>query len=183
MAKGKTVTGPTRIPPITDLLAAYNNALSLFNGGPAAGNYNALAQYMHTGVVVKKVARRETITGLGDVVSYLNNQMLYANPVFTPSSAPAPGAAISSLGQVASDSRPRKVQVAAARNDRKPIKTWSRRSMIVPDMVGLTIAVHNGRQHIPVLVSENMVGHKLGEFAPTRTFKSHSGDKKVEAAG
>ena len=66
--------------------------------------------------------------------------------------------------------------------DRKPIKTWSRRSMIVPDMVGLTIAVHNGRQHIPVLVSENMVGHKLGEFAPTRTFKSHSGDKKVEAA-
>jgi hypothetical protein len=95
MAKGKTVTGPTRIPPITDLLAAYNNALSLFNGGPAAGNYNALAQYMHTGVVVKKVARRETITGLGDVVSYLNNQMLYANPVFTPSSAPAPGAAVS----------------------------------------------------------------------------------------
>ena len=77
----------------------------------------------------------------------------------------------------------KKVQTAAARNDRKPIKTWSRRSMIVPDMVGLTIAVHNGRQHIPVLVSENMVGHKLGEFAPTRTFRSHSGDKKVEAAG
>ena len=75
----------------------------------------------------------------------------------------------------------KKVQVAAARNDRKPIKTWSRRSMIVPEMVGLTIAVHNGRQHIPVLVTENMVGHKLGEFAPTRTFKSHSGDKKVEA--
>ena len=60
-----------------------------------------------------------------------------------------------------------------------PIKTWSRRSMVIPEMVGLTIAVHNGRQHIPVLVSENMVGHKLGEFAPTRAFKSHSGDKKV----
>ncbi len=76
----------------------------------------------------------------------------------------------------------KKVQIAHAKNDRKPIKTWSRRSMVVPDMVGLTIAVHNGRQHIPVLVSENMVGHKLGEFAPTRTFKAHSGDKKVEAA-
>jgi small subunit ribosomal protein S19 len=76
----------------------------------------------------------------------------------------------------------KKVQQAAARNDRKPIKTWSRRSMVVPEMVGLTIAVHNGRQHIPVLVTENMVGHKLGEFAPTRTFKAHSGDRKVEAA-
>jgi small subunit ribosomal protein S19 len=76
----------------------------------------------------------------------------------------------------------KKVQVAQARNDRKPIKTWSRRSMVLPEMVGLTIAVHNGRQHIPVLVSENMVGHKLGEFAPTRTFKAHSGDRKVEAA-
>jgi small subunit ribosomal protein S19 len=75
-----------------------------------------------------------------------------------------------------------KVQAAAARNDRKPIKTWSRRSMVVPEMVGLTIAVHNGRQHIPVLITENMVGHKLGEFAPTRTFKQHSGDRKVEAA-
>ncbi len=63
-----------------------------------------------------------------------------------------------------------------------PIKTWSRRSMVIPDMVGLTIAVHNGRLHVPVLVSENMVGHKLGEFAPTRTFKAHSGDKKVSAA-
>ena len=70
----------------------------------------------------------------------------------------------------------------AAKNDRKPIKTWSRRSMVTPDMVGLTIAVHNGRQHIPVLITENMVGHKLGEFAPTRTFKAHSGDRKVEAA-
>ena len=76
----------------------------------------------------------------------------------------------------------KKVQVASAKNDRKPIKTWSRRSMVVPEMVGLTIAVHNGRQHIPVLITENMVGHKLGEFAPTRTFKAHSGDRKVEAA-
>jgi len=75
-----------------------------------------------------------------------------------------------------------KIQKAKNAKSKSPIKTWSRRSMIVPDMVGLTIAVHNGRQHIPVLVSENMVGHKLGEFAPTRTFKSHSGDKKVEAA-
>jgi small subunit ribosomal protein S19 len=73
----------------------------------------------------------------------------------------------------------KKVAVAVAKNDRKPIKTWSRRSMVLPEMVGLTIAVHNGKQHIPVLVTENMVGHKLGEFSPTRTFKSHSGDKKV----
>jgi small subunit ribosomal protein S19 len=72
-----------------------------------------------------------------------------------------------------------KVAKAVATSDRRPIKTWSRRSMIVPDMVGLTIAVHNGKQHMPVLVSENMVGHKLGEFALTRTFKGHSG-KKVE---
>jgi small subunit ribosomal protein S19 len=76
----------------------------------------------------------------------------------------------------------KKVEAAAAKNDRKPIKTWSRRSMVLPDMVGLTIAVHNGRQHIPVLITENMVGHKLGEFSPTRTFKAHSGDKKVEAS-
>jgi len=74
-----------------------------------------------------------------------------------------------------------KVAKASATSDRRPIKTWSRRSMIVPDMVGLTLAVHNGRQHIPVLVSENMVGHKLGEFAPTRSFKGHSGDRKVAA--
>jgi len=72
----------------------------------------------------------------------------------------------------------KKIQVAAASNSRRPIKTWSRRSMIVPDMIGLTIAVHNGRDHIPVLISENMVGHKLGEFAVTRTFKGHSGDRK-----
>src|SRR5262249_32550991 len=76
----------------------------------------------------------------------------------------------------------KKVQAASARNDRKPIKTWSRRSVVLPEMVGLTIAVHNGRQHIPVLMTENMVGHKLGEFAPTRTFKTHSGDRKVETA-
>ena len=74
----------------------------------------------------------------------------------------------------------KKVQAAAARNERRPIKTWSRRSMILPDMVGLTIAVHNGRAHVPVLISENMVGHKLGEFAATRTFKGHSGDKKTK---
>ena len=73
-----------------------------------------------------------------------------------------------------------KVQKAVASNDRRPIKTWSRRSMVLPDMVGLTIAVHNGRQHIPVLISENMVGHKLGEFAVTRTFKGHSGDRKTK---
>ena len=73
----------------------------------------------------------------------------------------------------------KKVEQAAANNDRKPIKTWSRRSLVIPDMVGLTIAVHNGRQHVPVLISENMVGHKLGEFAITRTFKGHSGDRKA----
>jgi len=73
----------------------------------------------------------------------------------------------------------KKVTAAAAKNDRRPIKTWSRRSMVLPDMVGLTIAVHNGRQHVPILISENMVGHKLGEFAVTRTFKGHSGDRKT----
>jgi small subunit ribosomal protein S19 len=73
-----------------------------------------------------------------------------------------------------------KVQTAQEANSKKPIKTWSRRSMIVPDMIGLTIAVHNGRQHVPVLVSENMVGHKLGEFAPTRTYKGHMADKKAK---
>jgi small subunit ribosomal protein S19 len=73
----------------------------------------------------------------------------------------------------------KKVEVAAKRNDRRPIKTWSRRSMVIPEMVGLTIAVHNGRQHVPVLVSENMVGHKLGEFAPTRTFRGHAGNRKA----
>ena len=74
----------------------------------------------------------------------------------------------------------KKVEVAVEKNDRKPIKTWSRRSMIFPDMVGLTIAVHNGRQHVPVLVSEDMVGHKLGEFAATRTYRGHVADKKAK---
>ena len=72
----------------------------------------------------------------------------------------------------------KKVEIAAQTRDRRPIKTWSRRSMIIPEMVGLTIAVHNGRQHVPVLISENMVGHKLGEFVLTRTFRVHSGDRK-----
>ena len=76
----------------------------------------------------------------------------------------------------------KKVAAASQKNDRRPIKTWSRRSTVTPDFVGLTIAVHNGKAHIPVYVSENMVGHKLGEFAPTRTFKAHSGDKKVAAS-
>jgi len=71
----------------------------------------------------------------------------------------------------------KKVATAAEKNDKRPIKTWSRRSMVSPEMVGLTIAVHNGRQHVPVLISENMVGHKLGEFAVTRTFKGHVADK------
>lgn len=74
----------------------------------------------------------------------------------------------------------KKVEVARANNDRKPIKTWSRRSMVSPDMVGLTIAVHNGRQHIPVLISENMVGHKLGEFVLTRLYRGHTADKKTK---
>ena len=73
-----------------------------------------------------------------------------------------------------------KVTVARDTNDRRPIKTWSRRSMIIPDMVGLTIAVHNGRQHIPVMDTENMVGHKLGEFAPTRTFRGHFANRKTK---
>ena len=74
----------------------------------------------------------------------------------------------------------RKVEAARAVNSRRPIRTWSRRSMVVPDMIGLTIAIHNGRQHVPVLVTENMVGHKLGEFAPTRTFRSHAADRKTK---
>lgn len=74
----------------------------------------------------------------------------------------------------------KKVTEAVNSRVKKPLKTWSRRSMILPDMVGLTIAVHNGKQHIPVLVTENMVGHKLGEFAPTRTFKGHSGDRAAK---
>lgn len=75
-----------------------------------------------------------------------------------------------------------KVEKAVAKSDKRPIKTWSRRSMILPEMVGLTIAVHNGRLHVPVYVTENMVGYKLGEFAATRTFRGHSSDKKVKGA-
>ena len=70
------------------------------------------------------------------------------------------------------------MQKAQEEKSRRPVKTWSRRSMIMPEFVGLTIAVHNGKVHVPILVSENMVGHKLGEFAPTRTFRGHIADKK-----
>lgn len=72
----------------------------------------------------------------------------------------------------------KKVEEAVQSNSKRPIKTWSRRSMVIPDMVGLTIAVHNGRQHVPVLINENMVGHKLGEFAATRTYRGHVADKR-----
>ncbi len=74
----------------------------------------------------------------------------------------------------------KRVDEARASNSKRPIKTWSRRSMVLPDMVGLTIAVHNGRQHVPVKKKKNMVGHKLGEFAMTRTFRGHSGDRKTK---
>ena len=74
----------------------------------------------------------------------------------------------------------KKVEAAAAAGERRPIKTWSRRSMVVPEMVGLTIAIYNGRQHVPVLINEDMVGHKLGEFAPTRTYRGHAADKKAK---
>ena len=74
----------------------------------------------------------------------------------------------------------KKVEKAKEPNDKRPIKTWSRRSMVMPDMVGLTISVHNGRQHIPIFISEDMVGHKLGEFAPTRTFRGHAGDRRAQ---
>ncbi|MFA5081743.1 MAG: 30S ribosomal protein S19 [Hydrogenophilaceae bacterium] len=74
----------------------------------------------------------------------------------------------------------KKVVAAQAGSDKRPIKTWSRRSTVLPDFVGLTIAVHNGKQHIPVYVTENMVGHKLGEFSLTRTFKGHAADKKAK---
>ena len=72
----------------------------------------------------------------------------------------------------------KKVEAARTSNDKRPIKTWSRRSMIIPDMVGLTIAVYNGRVHMPVFITENMVGHKLGEFSVTRTFRGHAADRK-----
>jgi len=74
----------------------------------------------------------------------------------------------------------KKVEDAADSGNKRPIKTWSRRSMIIPTMVGLTIAVHNGRQHVPVFVTEDMVGHKLGEFAATRTYRGHAADKKAK---
>lgn len=74
----------------------------------------------------------------------------------------------------------KKVQIALESNDKRPIKTWSRRSMVSPDMIGLTLAVHNGRQHVPVFVSEDMVGHKLGEFSLTRTYRGHVADKKAK---
>ena len=73
----------------------------------------------------------------------------------------------------------KKIQAAQEKNDRRPIKTWSRRSMVSPEMLGLTIAVHNGRQHVPVMISEDMVGHKLGEFVVTRTYRGHSAEKKA----
>lgn len=73
-----------------------------------------------------------------------------------------------------------KIEKARQENDKKPIKTWSRRSMVLPDMLGLTVAVHNGRQHMPVFITENMVGHKLGEFAVTRTYRGHVADKKAK---
>ena len=72
----------------------------------------------------------------------------------------------------------KKVEKAVENSERRPIKTWSRRSMVMPEMVGLTIAIYNGRQHVPVVINEDMVGHKLGEFAPTRTYRGHAADKK-----
>ena len=74
----------------------------------------------------------------------------------------------------------KKVENAMEAGDKKPIKTWSRRSMIIPNMIGLTIAVHNGRQHVPVFVTDEMIGHKLGEFSPTRTYRGHAADKKAK---
>jgi small subunit ribosomal protein S19 len=74
----------------------------------------------------------------------------------------------------------RKVEKAVENNERRPIKTWSRRSMVLPEMVGLTISVYNGRQHVPVVINEDMVGHKLGEFSPTRTYRGHAADKKAK---
>ena len=84
-------------------------------------------------------------------------------------------------GPFVDDHLMKKVDTARGKSDKRPVKTWSRRSTITPDFVGLTIAVHNGKQHVPVYVTENMVGHKLGEFALTRTFRGHAGDKKAAA--
>ena len=86
-------------------------------------------------------------------------------------------------GPFVDDHLMKKVEESRRKGDRRVIKTWSRRSTIIPDMVGLTFAVHNGRKFLPVFVTENMVGHKLGEFAPTRTFHGHSGDRKAAAGG
>ena len=83
-------------------------------------------------------------------------------------------------GPFVDDHLMKKIIEAKKVGDKKPIKTWSRRSMIIPTMVGLTISVHNGRAHIPIFINENMVGQKLGEFAMTRTFKIHSGDRKIK---
>ena len=74
----------------------------------------------------------------------------------------------------------KKMETAQASNDKRPVKTWSRRSTVLPEFIGMTIAVHNGRQHVPVFITENMVGHKLGEFSLTRTFKGHAADKKAK---
>lgn len=86
-------------------------------------------------------------------------------------------------GPFIDDHLQKKVSAAQQSRDRQVIRTWSRRSTIIPDMVGLTIAIHNGRKFVPIFVTENMVGHKLGEFAPTRTFRAHSGDRKTKVAG
>lgn len=83
-------------------------------------------------------------------------------------------------GPFVDDHLQRKVEAAVSTNSKKPIKTWSRRSTIIPEMIGLTIAVHNGKDHVPVYITDNMVGHKLGEFAVTRLFKGHAGDKKAK---
>ena len=83
-------------------------------------------------------------------------------------------------GPFVDDHLQKKVDAARAGNDKRPIKTWSRRSRVLPDFIGLTIAVHNGKLHVPVFISENMVGHKLGEFSLTRTFKGHAADKKAK---
>ena len=76
----------------------------------------------------------------------------------------------------------KKIEKAQKEGSKRPIVTWSRRSMILPEMIGLTIAIHNGRAHVPIYISENMIGHKLGEFAITRTFRAHSGDRKTKEA-
>ena len=83
-------------------------------------------------------------------------------------------------GPFVDDHLVKKVDAAVSTKDKRPIKTWSRRSTILPEFVGLTIAVHNGKQHMPVFITDNMVGHKLGEFALTRTFKGHAADKKAK---